>query len=108
MSPREASMMERVFRYTFRTTVPPDEIRTSLHLAALAAEGVYGQAQVRLDAGYAIDEKARTCVVDATTAVGQTVAQIFTGLLTREFGEEAFEVERAKYASQNEPNDGRG
>jgi hypothetical protein len=32
--------------------------------------------------------------VDAATPVGRTIAQIFTGLLSREFGEDAFTVER--------------
>ena len=35
-----------------------------------------------------------TCVVDAATPVGRTIAQIFTDLLTREFSEDAFTVER--------------
>ena len=39
-------------------------------------------------------EKKRACVVDAGTEVGRHIARIFTGFLTREFGEEAFKVER--------------
>lgn len=39
-------------------------------------------------------------MVDAATAVGKTIAQIFTGLLGREFGENAFTVERVVGAPQ--------
>jgi len=34
--------------------------------------------------------------VDAATDVGRAIARIFTGFLTREFGEEAFKVERVE------------
>ena len=34
------------------------------------------------------------CVVDAATDVGRSIARIFTGFLSREFGEETFKVER--------------
>lgn len=87
-------MSEAIYRYSFRQGVPPEEVRYSLLLAALAAEGVHGQSEVRLDAGYHMDEEQRACVVDATTPVGRTISRIFTGLLTREFGEGAFSVER--------------
>lgn len=87
-------MSADIYRYGFRQGIPLDEVRYSLLLAALAAEGVHGQSEVRLDAGYHLDEKERACVVDATTAVGKTISRIFTSLLTREFGEDAFSVER--------------
>ena len=41
-----------------------------------------------------LDNDKRSCVVDAATEVGGAIARIFTGFLTREFGEEAFKVER--------------
>ncbi len=87
-------MTSDIYRYTFDEQVPLADVRYSFLLAAIAAEGVHGQAQVLLEAGYALDEKARTCVLDATTAVGKTVSRIFTTLLTKEFGERAFTVER--------------
>ncbi len=83
-----------VYRYFFSEGVPLGEVRDSLLLSVLAAEGVHGRAQVLLGVGYAVDEGTRACVVDATSPVGETVSQIFTGLLTREFGENAFTVER--------------
>jgi hypothetical protein len=73
-------------------------------LAVLSAEGIHGRARVRLDAAFYLDEKKRACVVDAATPVGQTVAQIFTGLLTREFGEDAFTVERLAAPPETRPS----
>lgn len=87
-------MSRDVYRYTFDERTPLGEVRDSLFLAVFSAEGIHGQAQVRLDAAFRLDEKKRACVVDAATPVGRTIAQIFTELLTREFGEEAFSVER--------------
>ena len=86
--------MRRVCRFEFGQSVPMEEVEDTLLLAILAAEGVHGQARVRLDAGYHVAEDAHACVVDTSTPVGETVAQVFTGYLIREFGEDAFLVER--------------
>ena len=91
-------MTRNVYRYIFEPAVSLAEVHDSLAMSIFAAEGIHGQAQVRLDAGYAMDEDARACVVDAATPVGLTFAQIFTGLLVRQFGEDAFEVERVEGA----------
>jgi hypothetical protein len=63
-------------------------------LAVLAAESLHGRSLVQLDASFRLDSKKRTCVVGASTEVGQTIARIFTGYLSREFGEGAFTVVR--------------
>jgi len=89
-------MRQDIYRFTFDEPTPLTEIRDSLFLAIFCAEGLHGRAQVRLDAGFALDEERRTCVVDAATPVGRSVARIFTELLAREFGEDAFTVEGAR------------
>lgn len=91
-------MVEEVYRFNFEKSVPLTEAVESLYLAIFSAEGVHGRAQVRLDAGYSFDEGRRTLVVAAGSAVGRTVAQIFTGLLARQFGEGAFTVELVREA----------
>ena len=82
------------YRYEFEPEISLRDVEESVALAILAAEGVHGEAQVRLDAGYAIDESARACLIDASTVVGETIARVFTGFLRKEFGEDAFRVER--------------
>ncbi len=96
-------MTGEIYRYSFQDPVPIAEVRYSFDLAVLAAEGVHGRAQVVLDAGFYLDEEARACVVDATTPVGKTVSQILTALLTFEFGEAVFTVERLDAAEHPSP-----
>ena len=86
-------MSQQAYRYRFEERVTLKDAIESLYLAIFAAEGVHGRAQVLLDAGYAFDQAGRTLAVDAGTPVGRTVSQIFTALLSRQFGEGAFAVE---------------
>ena len=92
-----------VYRYLFNEETPMDEVQDLLVLAILSAEGLHGQAQVRLDAGYSIDRNRHACVVDGATPVGHSVAQIFTGLITRQLGEGAYRVERVGEPSAPSP-----
>ncbi len=87
-------MQRDVYRLTFDEKTSQAEVRDSLILAMFCAEGLHGQAEVQLDAAFCLDEEKRACAVDAATPVGRTIARIFTGLLLREFGEDAFKVER--------------
>lgn len=89
-------MSQEVHRYKFEASAPADEIESTVLLAILAAEGLHGQSQVRLDASYAFDSEKRTCVIDASTDVGRDVSRIFAGFAIREFGEAAFTVTRVE------------
>lgn len=87
-------MTRDVYRYLFRPEVPRVEVEASLLLALIAVEGLHGEAQTRLDAGHAVGGPYGACVIDGTTAVGRDLAKVFTAFLRREFGEDAFRVER--------------
>jgi len=87
-------MTPEIFRFRFEPHLPMREVRDSLELAILAAEGVHGPAQVRLDFGYYADDEKRSLVVDARAEAGRTVAQVFIEFLTQQFGEHTFRVER--------------
>ena len=87
-------MNRELYRYNFNSDVPLQDVEESLLLAVLATGSLHGRSQVRLDASFCLDAGKRACVVDAATDVGRSIASIFTGFLTREFGEEAFKVER--------------
>ena len=95
-------MSRDIYRYRFERDVPMKEARESLLLAVLATESLHGRSLVRLDASFCLEEKKRTCVVDAGTEVGRHIARIFTGFITREFGEEAFRVERLGQSGEQE------
>lgn len=87
------------YRYVFTPSVPPEEVEASLLLALFAAEALHGEAQVQLDAGHAFDAERRACVIDAGTEVGRDLNRLFVGFLRREFGEDAFTVERVRAES---------
>ena len=89
-------MFEQAYRYRFADRVDLREAGDTLLLAVLAAEGLFGAAQVRMDAAFATDETIRVIVVDASTDVGDAINRIFTTFLTREFGSGAFCVKRVE------------
>ena len=87
-------MNHDIYRYEFSAKVPLDEVEQSLALSVLTTESLHGRTRVRLDASFCIDKEKHACIVDAGTEVGRHIASIFTGYLTREFGENAFKVKR--------------
>ncbi|MBI1900550.1 MAG: hypothetical protein HYS13_05485 [Planctomycetia bacterium] len=87
-------MPKDLYRYVFTPQVPTEEIEASLLLAGMAAESLHGEAQVRLDAAHYLDPDRRACVIDAGTPVGRDLNRLFVGFVSREFGPDAFRVER--------------
>ncbi len=83
-----------VFRFSLSSEIPLEEAEMTLQLATFAVEGLFGMARVRLDVGYHLDPNRHAILVDGTTEVGATVVRVFVGLLLREFGEDAFQVDR--------------
>jgi hypothetical protein len=98
-------MPRDVYRYSIQPHVPLDEVEASLLLALLATESLHGEAQVRLDASHYLDPDRRACVIDAGTLVGRDVNRLFVGFLRREFGEDAFRVERVDSVPHHEPQE---
>jgi len=89
-------MFEQAYRYRFADRVKLHDAGDTLLLAALAVEGLFGSARVRMDFAFATDEAIRVIVVDASTDVGQAACSIFTAFLSREFGPDAFCVKRVE------------
>jgi hypothetical protein len=86
--------MTRAYKYQFRPGIGLRDVKDTLLLAFLAAEGVFGESVVRMDGGYSQDHKARTLTVDASTPTGQMVNSVFTTYVAREFGRDGFTVHR--------------
>jgi len=84
--------MTRVTRWKFRDAVDLHDAEETLLLSILAAEGLFGEARLRMDLGYVVDESINVVAVDTSTQVGYAVAAIFTAFVNREFGPESFDV----------------
>lgn len=95
MSTLSTRSARSVYRLTFTIPVDMNAVEDTLLLAILAVGCLHGEAAVRLDVGYAIDNTARVVVIDAGTQIGRAVARVFIGLCTREFGDDTFVVARA-------------
>jgi hypothetical protein len=89
------------YRYRFKEGLDLRDAEDTLLLAVLAAEGLFGQARVRLEAAYATDKSIHAIVVDAGGEVGRAVNGIFTSLITREFGPDSFDVRRVEGLSRS-------
>jgi len=82
------------YQFNFKPDVPFEEIDSTLVLATLAAECIHGRTQIHLDASFQAHRKDNFCWVNADSEVGKHIAQIFTGLIVRLFGEQSFKIER--------------
>jgi len=82
--------MVKHIQYTLSAHVSLADAEETLRLAMLAVEGLFGAARVRLDVHYHIVQELRSIHLDAANEPGQAVVRIFTGLLLREFGDDAF------------------
>jgi len=100
--------MGGAFVFRFGPHVRLSDAEMSLHLAMCAVEGLAGRAQVRLSAAYQVDPENHAIGVDASTGVGQMIARVFAGLLLREFGEDAFRVERVGNTPDAQPQEVHG
>jgi len=86
--------MTDVCKFKFQEKIGKKVIEREIARAIETAEYTFGQAKVRLHASYlAADDKV---VIDASSEVGEYIAQIFIGLMTRKLGEDKFTVERIR------------
>lgn len=88
--------MSVIYRYQFEASVPVESIEATLLRTLLTTEYLHGASSVRLDAAHYLDIKQKSCVVDATTPVGEDVNKLFVGLLQAELGPDRFTVERTE------------
>lgn len=88
-------MSQSIYRYAFDSSIHFPDVVATLDLALVAIESLHGESRTRLDARFTAEPPRRAIVLDATTAVGQALNQVFIGLARREFGENAFSVQRA-------------
>jgi hypothetical protein len=95
--------MTTLYRYCFNPDVPSEDVEGSLLLAKIAAENLHGESQAQLDIEYAYDPEKATCVIDSATPAGQDLNRLFAGFLRREFGPDAFRIERLHRDVRRDP-----
>ncbi len=91
-------MNANIFQFAFATAVDLTDVEATLQVAIVAAEGIFGEAQVRMEVSYHLDPDHRAIHIDAGTAAGEAVVRVFTALVIREFGPDAFTVRRGNAA----------
>ncbi len=89
-------MTTNLYRYNFDETASTEDIECALLLAVWGCEALHGDAQTRLDAAHYFDTDQHACVIDAGTCVGRDLNRLFVGFIGREFGPDAFTVERVE------------
>ena len=85
---------KQVCRFTFIDGTKRDWIESHLSWAIFNAECTFGKSKVRIEASYFVPDDKPECVIDVSTEVGEHIAQLLTGIMIRELGEEGFAVER--------------
>jgi hypothetical protein len=89
--------MTQAYQYVFATSVPLEEIESTLQLAALAVQSIHGEVQTLLDLAHSFDQARRALLIDAGTASGRDLNRVFAGFLHREFGQQNFTIERVTH-----------
>jgi len=87
-------MRDTEFRFQFTADVNLAEAEGTLRLSLLAAEGLHGEARVRTEVTFTVDPVRAEIRVAGAGIVTENVVQIYTSLVTHEFGREAFTVRR--------------
>lgn len=96
-------MSRELIRFSFHADIARDELEGTLLLAVLAVAALVGEAAVQIEGKYTFDAARGVCLIDAGTDTGRSIAKVFTGLATKEFGADSFEVERVTVSSTATP-----
>lgn len=86
--------MADVCRFEFEKKLSKKFIESQISLAIITAECTFGQPRVRLSAAYLVSKD--KAVIDVSNEVGEHIAQVFIGLMSRAIGENKFTVNRVK------------
>lgn len=90
--------MTDICKFKFQEKIGKKAIEKQIARAIETAEYTFGPAKVRLHASYlATDDKV---AIVTSSEVGEYIAQIFIGLMTRQLGEDKFTVERIRRSEE--------
>lgn len=94
MTTHELRRRRSVYRIQFKPLTDMGVAEDILLLSILVVGCLHGDAAVRLETGYAVDADARVIVMDVGGRMAISVARIFIGLCSHEFGIAALRVIR--------------
>jgi hypothetical protein len=89
-----------ILRFELTEETDREAAETDLSIAVFAAECVYGQARLRLEMSYALDDNGKICVIRSAGEAGEAAARIFAGLTAARLGEAAYAVRVLEKGSQ--------
>lgn len=96
-------MNETTYRFRFNDTIELDEAESTLHLAILAAEGLFSEALLRVSFSYRRDDEGHCLHVNGGDEISETVIRIFVSFVIKEFGSTAFTVSTVTSGQPAEP-----
>ena len=82
----------KILKFKLNTKITKEELEERIAFAIVSAECTFGKAKVRLNASYVSENN--KVAIDVASEVGEHIAELFTGLLIKDFGEDSFAVER--------------
>lgn len=85
-------MTRTTYHFTFASAVPMDAVEDALLLAAISADAVADDADGARRTTHVLDDRSRTCVIDARTASGAALVRVFFAYVVGMLGLRAFRV----------------
>lgn len=96
-------MTPTTYRFRFSDATELDEAESTLHLAILAAEGLFSEALLRVNFSYHRDDDGHCLNFNGGDEISETVVRIFTSFAIKEFGSTAFTVSATPSGQRAEP-----
>ncbi len=88
-------MSDNILIFKFEDTIPIQDLIDTLSLARIGVESLHGAAKAQIEIRQHINERERRIAIDATTDCGRDLAKLFTGFARKEYGWQAFTIERS-------------
>ena len=89
--------MSTICIFKFSEDVNEEILEKQIAVAIIYAECTFGKPKVRIGAAYSISPGESKVSIDISTEVGESIAQVFTGLMIRQLGEDGFQVIRKEF-----------
>jgi len=79
-------MIRTAYRFSFEPEVSMDDVEKALGLSTIAVESIHGEQAMMIDGKFAVNKRARTCLIDAETQLGADLARVLAGFMNNNSG----------------------